>query len=123
MGFPFCSLLFCSSRFFLMSYQGAYDRKHYSRRSSLVPRGTTSASVNGSHDIGPCDPEDCPSLLGFPVSPLECECDGRTSIDATVVFDISPAAPSTHNTPQVKFETTGRAPFLSLTYAAGSAEQ
>ena len=88
-----------------------------------MPHGATSATVDSTHDIEPRNTEDFSRSLGLVVSPLECECDGRTSIDATVVFDISPAAPSTHNTPQVKFETTGRAPFLSLTYAAGSAEQ
>ena len=48
----------------------------------------------------------------------------RTSIDATAVFDITATALSTHKTTQpTKCETTGRAPVLSFTVAAGSSEQ
>ena len=85
-----------------MSSQGAYGRELDSRRSSVAPRGTTSASVDGSHDIGPRGAEDIAGPLGFCVSPFECKCDGKTNIGATVVFNTTATAPSTHSTTQLK---------------------
>ena len=123
MAFPSCSLLFSSCGFVLISSQGEYGRELDGRRSSVAPRGATSATVNGSHDIDSRHVEDFSGSLGFPASPLGCKCDVRTSIDVTAVFDITATALSTHNTTQPKFETTGRAPFLSLTLTAGSPEQ
>ena len=67
-----------------MASQGEYGRELDGRRSSVAPRGVTSATVNGSHGIDSRDAEDFSCSLGFPVSPLEC--DVRTSIDATCCF-------------------------------------
>ena len=89
----------------------------------MAPRGTASATVKDSHNIDSRDADDFSGSLRFPVSLLEYKCDVRTSIDVTAVFDITATALSTHNTTQPKFETTGRAPFLSLTLTAGSPEQ
>ena len=98
-----------------MASQGEYGRELDGRRSSVAPRGVTSATVNGSHGIDSRDAEDFSCSLGFPVSPLECKCEVRTSVDATAVFDITTTALSTRNTTHPKFETTCKAPFLSPT--------
>ena len=89
----------------------------------MAPRGTASATVKDSHHIDSRDADDFSGSLRFPVSLLEYKCDVRTSIDVTAVFDITATGLSTHNTKQPKFETTGRAPFLSPTLSAGSPEQ
>ena len=41
-----------------MSSQGDYDRERDSRRTSVVPRGVTSATADSTHDIEPRHTED-----------------------------------------------------------------
>ena len=69
-----------------MSSQGDHDRERDSRRSSVVSRGATSATVDSTHDIEPRNTEGFSRSLGLTVSPLDC--DVRTSIGGTAIPNI-----------------------------------
>ena len=75
-----------------MFSQGDCDRERDNRRSSLVPRGATSATAYSTHDIKPRHTEDFSHSLGLAVSPLDG--DVRTSTGATAVSSITATPPS-----------------------------
>ena len=56
-----------------MSSKGDCDRERDRRRSSVVPRGVTSVTVDSTHDIEPRNTEDFSHSLGLAVSPLDCD--------------------------------------------------
>ena len=66
--------------------KGDCDRERDSRRSSVVPRGATSTTVDSIHGLEPRNTEYFSRSLGLAVSPLDC--DVRTSVSAPLLFQI-----------------------------------
>ena len=104
-----------------MAPQGDCDRERDSRRTSVVPRGVTSATADSTHDIEPRHTEDFSHSLGLAVSLLDC--DVRTSIGATAVSNITATAPSSPAYLQAQRREMIRALFLSPIPPADSTEQ
>ena len=103
-----------------MSCKDNCGRELDNLRSSVAPRGATSAAGESTHDIELRDFEDFSRSLGLAVSPLER--DVRVNIVANADLDITATTPSAPAFSQSQRRTAVRAHLLSPTLAAGPAE-